>query len=76
MTQNERIKRHLETLGEISSRDAFVEYGCMRLAARVWDLKHKYGLRITKETKTARNRFNEAVSYAVYRLDEQRKDET
>lgn len=70
MTQNERIRRHLETYGTITSLEAFKEYGCTRLSARIWDLRHKYGLAITSERKTDKNRFNEPVHYDVYKLEE------
>lgn len=68
MTQTERIRRHLETYGSISSLEAFREYGCTRLSARIWDLTYKHGLFIERERKTAKNRFDEPISYVVYRL--------
>lgn len=68
MTQCERVKRHLEKYGTITTLEAFRDYGITRLSARIWDLKHKDGLVITEERKTARNRFNEATHYNVYRL--------
>ena len=74
MTQTERIRRHLETFGSISSYEAFKEYGCTRLSARIWDLTRKDGLFIERERKTARNRFDEPVSYVVYRLGECEKN--
>lgn len=69
MTQNERIKRHLETFGTITSKEAFNEYGCTHLAARIYDLKHKHGLSISSTRKTAINRFNEPTHYDVYKLE-------
>ena len=39
MKQTEKIARHLETYGSITSLEAMQEYGIMRLASRVSDLK-------------------------------------
>ena len=69
MTQKERVKRHLEKYGTITTLEAFKEYGITRLSARIWDLKHKDGLVITEERKGAKNRFNEPTSYNVYKLE-------
>lgn len=71
MTQNERIKRHIETFGSITSYEAFREYGITRLSARIYDLRRDFGLNITSERKTTKNRFDEPVSYAVYKLDKE-----
>ena len=68
MTQNERIKRHLEVFGKISSREAMNEYGIMRLGARVWELKNQEGMKIVKTMKHDLNRFGEKTCYAEYRL--------
>ena len=39
MTQSERIVRHLREHGSITSLEALEDYGIMRLASRVADLK-------------------------------------
>ena len=41
MTQNERILRHLNEQGSITQLEAMKEYGIMRLASRISDLKRK-----------------------------------
>lgn len=46
MTQNERILRHLNTYGSITTYEAFSEYGITRLASRICDLR-KDGYAIT-----------------------------
>lgn len=66
MTQTEMIKRHLAMFGSITAAEAMQEYGIMRLASRIWDLRHE-GVAIEREMKTAKNRFGEPVSFAVYR---------
>ena len=74
MTQNERIKRHLEIYGAITSIEAFREYGITRLSARIWDLRHKHGLCIESTTKTAENRFGEPTHYDEYTLRREEND--
>ena len=39
MTQCERILRHMKDYGSITSLEAVTEYGIMRLASRINDLK-------------------------------------
>ena len=68
MTQNERILRHLREYGSITSLEAMQEYGIMRLASRVNDLK-KEGHRFRVQTETAKNRYDELTSYARYYLE-------
>lgn len=65
MTQNERIIRHLKDYGSITSFEALNEYGIMRLASRICDLKAK-GYDIRSELKKSVNRYGEPVRYAVY----------
>lgn len=67
LTQCERILRHLEDYGSIDPMEAIMEYGCMRLAARISDLKRQ-GHAIATERAKGRNRYDEPTSYAVYRL--------
>lgn len=69
MKQTEKIARHLETYGSITSLEAMQEYGIMRLASRVSDLK-KAGVAIRVEMVSGKNRFGEATSYARYWLGE------
>lgn len=67
MKQTEKIACHLETYGSITSLEAMQEYGIMRLASRVSDLK-KAGIPIKAEMVSGINRFGEATSYAKYSL--------
>lgn len=67
MTQCEKILRHMEDYGSISSLEAVNEYGIMRLASRISDLK-RMGIPIHKETVKGKNRYGEATSYARYSL--------
>lgn len=70
LTQCERIIRHLRDYGTITSREAMIEYGIMRLASRINDLKRK-GYLISSEVQTGKNRYGETTWFSVYRLVEQ-----
>lgn len=67
MTQCDRILRHLNDHGSITSLEAMSEYGIMRLASRINDLK-KMGYPILSERVTGKNRYDETTSYSIYRL--------
>ena len=67
MTQCQRILRHMEDFGCIDPMTAIKEYGCMRLASRIADLKGM-GHEIIAERAKGTNRYGEQTSYCVYRL--------
>ena len=73
ITQCERILRHLRDYGSITSLEAITEYGILRLAARINDLKER-GYNITSETVVGENRYQEKVHYSVYRLIEEKEN--
>lgn len=68
-TQCDRILRHLREIGPITQAEAIREYGCLRLAARIADLR-RMGYVIHKRTKTSKNRYEESVSFAEYYIEE------
>lgn len=72
MTQCERILRHLEDYGSIDPMTAIREYGCMRLASRIADLKDM-GYEIVAERTKGTNRYGEQTSYCTYRLKKEDK---
>lgn len=67
LTQCDRILRHMEDYGSIDPMEAIKEYGCMRLASRISDLKGQ-GHEIIAERTKGKNRYGETTSYCVYRL--------
>ncbi len=67
MTQNERILRHLQDVGQITSMEAMQDYGIMRLASRVNDLR-KEGHPIITEVVEGHNRYGEKTRWARYRM--------
>lgn len=64
MTQNEKILHHLETYGSITPLEALEEYGIMRLASRISDLK-KEGAPITSQQASRRARTGGARQFAT-----------
>lgn len=67
MTQCETILRHMEDFGSITSLEAMQEYGIMRLASRISDLK-KAGIPIRREMISRKNRYGETVTFARYSI--------
>lgn len=69
MTQNDRILKYMRDFGSISPVEAMQDLGCMRLGARIFELKQA-GHAIRREMETGKNRYGETTSYARYRLDD------
>ena len=66
-TQCARILRHMTDYGAIDPMVAIREYGCLRLAARIADLK-KDGHPIEAKRVKSKNRYGEQTSWCEYRL--------
>ena len=69
MTQCETILRHMEDCGSITSLEAMQEYGIMRLASRITDLK-KAVIPIHRDMVSKKNRYGETVTFARYSIAE------
>jgi len=67
MTQTEMIMAYMREFGSITQWEATKEIGCLRLGARIWDLKHA-GVDIEKTMVADRNRYGKPVRYARYSL--------
>ena len=74
MTQNEMILDHLKMFGSITPMKAIEEYGCLRLAARISDLKDK-GYYIRTDHISRKNRFGKTVTFAKYVYIPQEEEE-
>lgn len=66
------ILRFMRDFGGISQAQAIDEFGCYRLGARIWDLRHR-GYSIKTEKRTKKNRYGKTVNYAVYLLEGDRE---
>ena len=69
MTQCEKVLMYMRDFGAITPLDALQDIGCMRLAARIADLREQ-GYVIGRRMKTSKNRYGNPVSFAEYYLEE------
>ena len=70
MTQCDRVYGYLLKNRSINPLQAWSEIGVYRLGARVWDLKNKYGVKISKDMVTVHNKYGEPCKVARYRLED------
>ena len=66
MTQKDMVLQYMLDNGSISQWEAMRDIGCLRLSARINDLR-KAGHRIITVMETRPNRYGKPVSYARYR---------
>ena len=69
LNQCDKILAYIKEHGSITPLDAQREFGCMRLASRMSDLKAR-GYNVTSKMETAKNKNGEPVSYARYTICE------
>ena len=74
MTQREAIYDYMLKNEEISDNDARREFGCNRLGARIWDLRHRYGISIIGQQRTTKNRWGKNTRPSFYRLPLTKKE--
>ena len=67
MTQSDMILRYMHENGSITQWEAMREFGCMRLGARIYDLR-KRGYDIRRTLITGINRHDRTTRYAEYFL--------
>ena len=67
MNQEVAILNHLIEHGSITSFEAFKNYGCTRLSAKIFDLR-KRGYVIDTDRTTLKNRYGNPSTFARYRL--------
>ena len=72
MNQTERILCHLRSFGAVTSQDSIQNYGILRLASRISELK-KEGLPIQREMVLGQNRCGKATSFARYSLESRKE---
>ena len=69
LSQCDIVLRHLQTFGSLTSLEAVNEYGILRLASRISDLK-RMGYNITSSVGSGKNRFGETTHFSVYKLED------
>jgi hypothetical protein len=68
MTQRKKTLLYMIRFGEITPLDALRDFGCMRLAARIAELRRE-GHRIRQTMISDKNRWGDRVTYARYSLE-------
>ena len=67
ITQTDKIIMYLDRFGSITALDALGDLGIMRLAARIGELR-KDGVDIKTDMEYVKNRFDERIKIARYKL--------
>ena len=73
LSQEEIIGYHLIHAGNISSKEASDEYGITRLAAVIWELRHRKQWNIISIKESGKNRFGKTVIWVRYYLAEEQR---
>ena len=69
MNQCDMILQYMRDTGSITPWEAMREFGCMRLGARIYDLRRRgHGIERTLVSDT--NRYGKRVQYARYTVQE------
>lgn len=61
-SQSQQILEHLQQHGSITPLEALQDYGCMRLGARILELRQRFNIVTETEKRNGKR-------YARYRLD-------
>jgi len=67
MRQVDKILHYIQTHGSITPQEAQDYFGCMRLGARIYDLKRR-GYHIVAERVDGVNKFGDKCHWARYRM--------
>lgn len=68
MNQEQAILNHLRNVGPLTGSAAYELYGCMRLPARVSDLRSD-GWPVCRRFVRAKNRYGKTVNVAEYYME-------
>ena len=68
MTQKERVREYIKNFGSITGAEAFIDLGIMHLPRRIKDLEED-GIRIKRETASAKNRYGEKTHFTRYSME-------
>lgn len=66
-TQCQQVLDYMMDFGSITQLEAIQDIGCMRLSARILDLREQ-GWPIGRRMKTSKNRYGRDVTFAEYYL--------
>lgn len=65
LSQRDKLIRHLNDFGTITTLEAFRDYGIMRPSARISEIKQR-GYQVRTEMVKGVNRYGEPIRYARY----------
>lgn len=68
--QTRRVFDYIRSHGSITPKEAEERLGCMRLAARIAEIKEE-GYPVKTEIVTAKNRHGDKIRFARYRHEQQ-----
>ena len=68
MNKTLAVKEHLEKKGHITSLEAIERYGATRLSAIIYNLRHKYGMKIGNKSNKTKDRYGHICIYDTYIL--------
>lgn len=71
MSQKDMILKHLQNYGNITTYEAFIEYGITRLSDRIFTLRNDYN--ITDEWVCRKNRYGKKIKFKKYILEKEGK---
>lgn len=71
--QVDKILNYLKLYGNITSLEALEQFGIMRTASRISELR-KTGYNIKTETVKSKNRFGETVHFGKYILEDKNEN--
>jgi hypothetical protein len=68
LTQRDKILKHLQLYGTITSLEAVYKYGILDGRKRISELR-RMGHNITSTTARKRDEFNSIITYNIYKLE-------
>lgn len=66
-SQVKKVLNHLMKFGSITTLEAFFNYGCTRLASRIYEIR-QMGISIKSEPVAVKNRDGETVHVVRYKI--------
>ena len=71
MNKTKAIMQHLQEYGQINTWVAIKEYGATRLSAIIYNLRNRYGMKISNQTIIFMDRYGNKSHYDNYILEEE-----
>lgn len=69
-TQAGRVLAYIRDFGSITRLEAMLDLGVANLPAVIDTLRHKWGIPIVTEEVESLNRYQQKITYALYRIEE------